>query len=371
MNQTRLNMLFRIGRLFEPAYSRLMTIRSGLYQKNIFKVNRVCVPVISVGNLLMGGTGKTPHVIAICRQIQRSGGKPAVVTRGYGGRVGKGPLVISDGTGARTTVEHAGDEPFMMAEQLPGIPVIAGSRRYKCAEAAVKNYHADIIVLDDGFQHMALHRDLDIVLVPALHPMGNRHVFPAGELREPVAALQRAHCIVITGCDGVSEAEAEILRAKLHAEAPALPVFTSGNRPGPLKILKGDIPGIVTNDTLPSEIKFFSICAIGAPEHFYAMLTRTGLCLCGAISYRDHHFYTWSDMEKIYRMASRAGADAIVTTAKDSVKLKPLMDNAKPDGMPVCILDMEAVPEKGFWRYVGIKTHKHNTEYDMRSMTIS
>lgn len=355
MSSILLDALFMAGRLFEPVYVRVMRARSALYRTGLKKTGRAGVPVISVGNLLMGGTGKTPHVIAICRYLQSSGRKPAVVTRGYGGRAGKGPLVVSDRSGIKATVRSAGDEPLMMAEQMPGIPVVAGSYRYGGAETAVRDHGADTIVLDDGFQHIALHRDLDIVLIPAIRPMGNGHLFPAGELRESPAALNRAHCIIITGCEQVPDAETELLRRELHETTPSVPVFTSRNRPAGLRMISNTVQDTVISGMFPSGIKLFAICAIGTPDFFYNMLEQNEFLICGTMAFRDHHFYTLSDLKRIYHTASESGADAIVTTAKDGVKLTLLTDKAGDNrwgSMPVYVLEMEAAPEKGFWRHV-------------------
>ena len=368
MTRAVLEKLFYAGRIIEPAYAGLMGLRASCYQRGWFRTMRVSVPVISIGNLLMGGTGKTPHVIALCRFLQKQGILPAVVTRGYGGRAGRGPLVVSDGRVIRSDADTAGDEPVMMAESLPGIPVIAGSERYAGAQAAIRHFEARVIVLDDGFQHMGLFRDRDVVLIPARAPFGNSHVFPAGELREPVSALRRATCLLVTGCEQVTDSEVTFLKHRLFTTVPGIPVFISRTVPAGLRLLFSAERGTSGRDAsegykrLPAEdwkVKpVLAFCGIGSPESFFTMLSRNGFCVCSTISFRDHHRYTPADLEKIASEAKNAGAAAIITTAKDAVKIEAMSGNTSTTGstgyghLPVLVLEMNSVPEQGFWNHI-------------------
>ncbi|MHB8151111.1 MAG: tetraacyldisaccharide 4'-kinase, partial [Desulfobulbia bacterium] len=165
------------------------------------KSQRLPVPVISIGNLTLGGTGKTPMVRYVTRLLLDRGVRPAIVSRGYGGKAAGRINIVADRTKTLLPPEMAGDEPFMLAEVLPGVPVLTGSQRARVARHAVEAFGANLIVMDDGFQHLALRRDLDLVLFSARTLLGNGRVFPGGELREPLSALGRAHAFVITGVD--------------------------------------------------------------------------------------------------------------------------------------------------------------------------
>ncbi len=362
MNDSTLQRLFVAGRIMEPVYSGLMRLRAGLYERGVFTTYRPRVPVISIGNLLMGGTGKTPHVIATCEFLMRHGLRPAVVTRGYGGRAGRGPLVVSDHDMVHADAVTAGDEPFMMACYMPGVPVLAGSDRCACARYAEEQLGAQVIVLDDGFQHMALCRDRDVVLVPAKRPFGNDHVFPGGYLREPVDALKRASCLVITGCQQANDQQIQNLIHRLQAVVPGKPVFlsrytTEGIRPLETAALDGSEQ---SSQPDPLEIPLFAVCAIGVPESFFSTLTACGLTVRASLTFRDHHSYTGEDMREIMKQARSSGAKAVVTTAKDAVKLStilqetsigPANDHAPPP-LPVYVLDIQAEPEQGFYEHI-------------------
>ncbi len=361
MNDSTLQMLFVAGRIMEPVYSSLMRLRAGLYKRGVFSTYRPHVPVISIGNLLMGGTGKTPHVIATCDFLMRQGLRPAVVTRGYGGRAGKGPLVVSDHDSVCTDAVTAGDEPFMIARNVPGVPVIAGSNRYACARYAEQQLGAGIIVLDDGFQHMSLCRDRDVVLVPAKRPFGNGHVFPGGYLREPVDALKRATCIVITGCQQVTDEQIHILRHRLQAMVPGTPIFYSRYTMKGIRALRTaalDGPD-KSQPSDPAGIPLFAVCAIGMPESFFDTLTGCGLTVRAALTFRDHHSYISEDIRKIMKQAKSSGAKAVITTAKDAVKISTILQdtsiglaNAHGNPLPVYVLDIQAEPDQGFYEHI-------------------
>ena len=361
MNRATIEKLFLAGRIFEPAYSALMRLREKLYQNGFFHSHRVKVPVISIGNLLMGGTGKTPHVIALCRFFQDHDVVPAVVTRGYGGRAGKGPLVVSDGRNVLAHASDAGDEAFMMARAMPGVAVIAGSSRVTGADAAIREYGAEVVILDDGFQHMGLYRECNIVLVPAVRPFGNLHVFPGGELREPLSALKRATCIVITGCEQADDSSITSLRDMLHKNVPGVPVFLSRN------VIQSIAPaGKIDSNSLHtanspdiSDKPVFAFCGIGNPESFFSILKQTGFNLCGSMIFKDHYKYSHGDLVEIQDSARKAGAAAIITTAKDGVKIAPLLTDshvyAGHDLLPVKVLEIKAMPDPGLFHHVRIR----------------
>ncbi|HSH13716.1 MAG TPA: tetraacyldisaccharide 4'-kinase, partial [Desulfurivibrionaceae bacterium] len=181
-------MAFRIGRPLAPLYAGMMRLRAEAYQRGWLASERLSVPVVSVGNLTMGGTGKTPMVIEVVRLLQALGKRAAVVSRGYGG-LARGPVnLVSDGERIWMAAAEAGDEPLLLAESLPGVPVLTGVRRVLVARYAIEKLGAEVVVLDDGFQHLPLHRDLDLVLFKGPDFLGNGRVFPGGDLREPLSA---------------------------------------------------------------------------------------------------------------------------------------------------------------------------------------
>jgi len=181
---------------FESLYYQVISPDRKYYHVPMYLFLKV--PVISVGNLTLGGTGKTPTVVFIAELLKENGYHPAVLSRGYGGESTLGLNVVSDGREVLLPPEEAGDEPVMMARRLDGIPVLTGKSRYITGRFAIDNLGADILILDDGFQHLPLHRDLNILLCDHKNPFGNGCIFPAGELREPLGEIERADVICIT-----------------------------------------------------------------------------------------------------------------------------------------------------------------------------
>ena len=175
---TKLNKLFFWGRPLSPLYSFLMSNRSSLYQNGIFKQHKLEVPVISVGNLVLGGTGKTPCVIYIAKQFQANGLKPAIISRGYG-RESNDQIVVSDGSSMTSSVRMSGDEPRLIAERVPGIPVIVNADRNVAIQTAISDFASDLIILDDAFQHLKVKRDIDIIIIDGTNPWGNGFMLPS------------------------------------------------------------------------------------------------------------------------------------------------------------------------------------------------
>ena len=322
--------LYMLGRPFSPFYSLFMRLRESLYRTGFLHVNRIGVPVISVGNLTMGGSGKTPVVQFIARFLRDNGWRPAVVSRGYGGVAGNRVNLVSDGRQVLLNASAAGDEPRLLADTLSGVPVLTGKvRKYPAARAV--ELGADVLVLDDGFQHMALARDLDLVLFNADFLAGNsRVVFPGGDLREPVRALKRCHGFVMTGVCQRNRAEAMRFADLLHHHFPDHPVFMAGYRPTAILHWNSGI----AMKTLPiDEVKgmnLFGFCGIAHPESFKEILAETGLSLTGFKSFDDHYPYNQNDLKNIFLLAEQHGADACITTEKDMVKLSKIEECTVP-----------------------------------------
>jgi tetraacyldisaccharide 4'-kinase len=286
---------------------------------------RAPIPVLSVGNLAAGGTGKTPMVAWLVRCLAAEGRKPAVVTRGYGGRAGKGPLLVSSGDGPLAGPEVSGDEPVLLARALPGVSVLAGSDRLAGASAAAAE-GADVVVLDDGFQHRRLARDLDLVLLDGTEPFGNGRLLPAGPLREPKEALARASAVIVTRCRPAADLSA--IAAEVARHAPGVPVFRAGHRR----------LGFAAASGAPAArpARAVAFCGIGNPVPFLRDLEEEGVDVIAARVFADHHPYQRREIRGLEKLAARHGA-ALVTTEKDLVRVPTAT------GGPVLALRIETV----------------------------
>jgi tetraacyldisaccharide 4'-kinase len=312
--------LFFLGRPFSPLYSLFMQVRSHMYSKGSLKSQKMDVPVVSVGNLTMGGTGKTPIVRYIARLLEKNRYKPAIISRGYGGKANRKVNVVSDGRTVYLDAGQAGDEPLLLAESLPGIPVITGVVRSFPCRFAIENFGSDILILDDGFQHLSVFRDLDLVLFNASTLAGNHRVFPGGELREPFSALARAHAFLLTGITDALKPQTEGFGRFLQENFPDRPVFVSTYTPLGCREKNSLAP--LSLDSLPSPLHGF--CGIAEPSRFQDTLVNCGLQLSGFTALKDHQSYSPELLEKIVGFAKTAGAMGLITTEKDMVKLHTL-----------------------------------------------
>ena len=340
-----LAVLFLVGRIFSPLYSMVMALRALLYRKNIlFKSQRLSVPVISVGNLTLGGTGKTPMVRYVTRLLLDRGLRPAIVSRGYGGKAADAVNIVSDGAKTLLSPDMAGDEPFMLAEALSGVPVLTGSERALVARLAIHEFGVDHIVLDDGFQHLAVQRDLDLVLFSARTLLGNGRVFPGGPMREPVSALGRAHAFVITGVDNGNRAKAEEFQRRLQGAFPEKPVFLGEYLPlGVWHSRQDTVCTLAEARRMP----VFAFAGIANPDSFRQTLRQEGFSLAGFKEFKDHQAYTAQDVAALVSAAQALGAQALITTEKDFVKLRPFFGE-----FPILALTIELDMDQGFDRFL-------------------
>ncbi|HPS19832.1 MAG TPA: tetraacyldisaccharide 4'-kinase [Candidatus Omnitrophota bacterium] len=277
-------------------YAMVMRFRGRMYKRGFFKVRKAAVPVISVGNITLGGTGKTPFVAFLADRLTALGMKPAVLTRGYGD-----------------------DEHRMLRDDIPDVPVVVGSNRVRNAEKAVR-LGANILIMDDGFQHRRLGRDLDIVLLDSAKPFGNGYVFPRGTLREPQDAIRRADVVVLSKCDKIPEGtDLKKIAGNLDIRQ-GVPVIA-------IKY-KAKFLSDVTGAVYPAEnFKGKKVCIVSGiadPEYFGSMVGKTGAIIESERYFMDHHAYTQNDVNEILRMCVRNEADAVIVTAKDYVKLRKL-----------------------------------------------
>jgi tetraacyldisaccharide 4'-kinase len=294
-------------------YGAAMRMRNRRYDRPGASL-RAPVPVVSVGNLTLGGTGKTPMVAWVSRRLVVDGRRPAVVSRGYGGTAGTGPLVVSDGDGPRVDAARCGDEPWMLARTLAGVRVLVGSDRVAGArEAAARG--ADVVVLDDGYQHRRLARDLDVLLVDAGTPLRSLRVLPAGTLREPLEGLVRADVVILTRHrEGPAAAENERTVRELNPRAVLLRAVHRA-------------AGFVDSEGQAVEAphRAVAFCAIGNPTAFRDDLAARGVDVSRFRPFRDHHEYTAEEIEGLARQAGEV--DAVpVTTEKDLARLGPSLD---------------------------------------------
>ena len=314
-------------------YGAAVRARLALYRRGVLKPVRVGAPVISVGNITAGGTGKTPLVEWVVRAVAREGRRACVLTRGYGRRDERARVVVSDGSRLLAEAPEAGDEPRMLAESLLGVaPVVSDADRVGAARWAAANLGAEVFVLDDGFQHLRLARDLDVVAIDATAPWGGRQLLPRGRLREPLGGLARADCVVITRADLAGDLGA--LREEARRLSGGAPVFEARARTVRVVTLgRGGERGVKASDIARPTGAF---CATGNPRAFFEHLRRDGHELTFERAFRDHHVYTQGDLDGVMLEAERNGARALLTTAKDAVKLRALRAR-----LPVYVVEIE------------------------------
>ena len=279
-------------------------------------------PVISVGNLTVGGTGKTPMTRSVTEILRSNGLKVCVLSRGYRGANEHGAAVVSTEQGVELGPADAGDEASLLAQLMPGVPVIAGKDRRRTGALAYDRFRPDVIVLDDGMQFYQLRRNLDIVLLDSRRPFDNQWTFPRGLLREPPSHLRRAGCVVITNSDKVDRRALDRLRQEVRGIAPGLPILTACLAPQALRALDQSnrlTPGWLANK------KVALLSAIGNPESFAAQVADLGAAIVYRADFPDHYSVSAGELSSLIEAACSAGAEAIITTEKDAVKLPPIM----------------------------------------------
>lgn len=297
---------------FSLPYSLVQRVRAGLYRTGMLKIRSLPRPVISVGNVTVGGTGKTPVTAHIARLLLGRGLKVAVLSRGYGGTREGETAIVSDGRNITLSAEECGDEPFLLASTVPGLMVIMGSDRHAAGMLAMERLQPEVFIMDDGFQHLRLHRDLNILLLDCTRPLGNGWTLPAGLLREPWSASGRADLVIHTRCPagtapGGALPEKPSCRAH-HALVDAIPL--AGGAPVQLASLKG--------------LNVVAFAGVADPQGFFDELRLHGMNLVAVIPFPDHVDYHEGRVTRIRDTFRGHGADWAITTEKDGVKLKRL-----------------------------------------------
>lgn len=325
---------FRIAGV--PLYWLGLQLHKSLYTLGLKRRYRPPVPVICIGNLSLGGTGKTPVVIVVARLLQRMGRKVGILTRGYKGSERR--LAVraqGDPEGkVRVRPRDVGDEPFLLTEKLEGAHILIGPNRSKSARIAVEEYGCDVLVMDDGFQHWALARDLDIVLIDASMPTSQNHLLPWGRLREPWTALRRAQVAAIT--KAFDPAQRERAATRLRAIAPAIAVWQ-------IEFVPTDIRLLASGEAVrPRDLDGQSVvlaCGLAAPDGFERTARALGCRIAGRFFYSDHFSYPDLVVHYIERHAAQLGARFILTTEKDAVKLR----GRTSANAPWCAVAIEAM----------------------------
>lgn len=315
--------------LLSLLYSTVIGLRTALYRTGLLRSSALPCRVVSVGNMTLGGTGKTPTVIYLAQLFQSRGLKTAVLSRGYRSQI-PGPFaVVSDGQSILLGAREAGDEPLLLARALPGTPVIIGPSRAFAGRFAAEQFSPDIILLDDGFQHLKLKRDVDIVLIDQGMGFGNGRLIPRGILREPLSALKRADIFIITKKTGKNQGQAT--EQLLASRNPRAPVFSAGYAVKGLTALNG-APAAGMKDLRGKRV--LALAGIGNPGYFTYLLRTHGIEVTEELLLPDHHRYTPGDAERLASCLHRV--DCIITTSKDACKMEG--DSFKH--LPILVLEV-------------------------------
>ncbi len=280
------------------------------YEKGILTSVRLPIPTVAIGNLTVGGTGKTPFVMHLSQKLFSNHRRVVILSRGYKGSKSEEGAIVSDGKKVFLTALEAGDEPLMMAHHLKNIPILIGRDRSRMALKAVPLFNPDIFLLDDAFQHYRINADFNILLIDAYDPFGGENLFPLGRLREPLSAIKRAHHIILSNSSFLMMHQKEILKQKIKTL-------------GYLGSIS-EMDYVITSSELQNiqGKKVFVFCGLAQPQRLIRLLQRYHVDIVGYRFFRDHHFYSTGELDEINKLASLKKADIILTTEKDSVRIQ-------------------------------------------------
>jgi tetraacyldisaccharide 4'-kinase len=336
-------LLLALLKVLSQVYGWVISLRLFLYKKSILHQHRLPCRVISLGNITVGGTGKTPTAQKLAAVIRDQGFKVAILNRGYRsdwkGKVG----VVSDGKHIYMTAGEAGDEAYQLAKNLPGIPVLIGKNRILSGQYASEFFKVDVVILDDGYQHWQLARDFDIVLIDALNIFGNNYLLPRGTLREPLQSLDRADAVLLTKVDQSSDEALTTIRATLTRYNDKAIVVESVHSPqgfGEVECWYKDASTAILPPDALKGVKVLAFSGIGNPSSFEQTLSDLDLDMIAAVRYPDHYDYAMSEMQRLMQQAADIGAQALITTEKDAVKIPAeFIHSHRP--LPVYVLTIE------------------------------
>ena len=307
------------------AYGLLAGVRNRLFDEGVLPSRRAQCRVVSVGNLTVGGTGKTPMVVWLAEFLQGEGWRVAVASRGYGGTCGRRLCVVSDGSRRVADVRLSGDEPQLLARRLPHVPVLCSAHRTRAVAAAVEKFGTQAAILDDGFQHRRLARDLDLVLLDARAPFGNGWLFPRGPLRETPSALRRAHALVLSRFDRSPPAEAN--REELAKRWPEKTILTAAYRP--VRLFEAATGREIPLSSLAG-VRAAAFAGIAKPEAFFRTIEDLGARLVYSCALPDHQPLSPALLSSLVETAAAQAPELWLTTEKDWVRLaatrSPAMD---------------------------------------------
>jgi len=317
-----------------------VALRHVAYRHGWFRTRRLNCPVISVGNLSVGGTGKTPMVAFIAEALLHRGWKPGILTRGYGRRHGTEVIAVEPGAGRAADPRVVGDEPALLAARLLEVPIVIAANRYRAGLTAEERFGVNVHVLDDGFQHLALARDLDVVLLDVTRDYSRASLVPAGPLREPLASLARAQAVVLTRLElgDPLPLEEEVRRIN-----PGLKMFRSTTR------LRRLVEAASGNERAADALvgqPVGAFCGIGNPRAFFQDLQRWGFATVAETAFPDHHPYRNGELVEQVRQATEAGATVLLTTEKDVMNFPREWQSTVP--ILACVTEIELEPATAF-----------------------
>jgi tetraacyldisaccharide 4'-kinase len=317
-----------------------------LYRKGVFPTRRLPLKVISIGNLTVGGTGKTPHAALLARYLQEKGIKTAVLSRGYRGSRMKAGAVISDGQSLLGTLEEGGEEPFWLAQKLSGIPVVIGKDRYRSGLLCQERWQTEWVVLDDGFQHLGLKREINILLWPSYLSFHSGRLLPSGLLREPIEEMRRADTILVTHAEELAPSRMEEIAKEIRSRVPGAPVFFSVHKPLVLwRYPRGEEIGF--GELINHSVVAF--CGLAYPESLRLSLKQLQADPVRLVEFPDHHFYRDKDKRDLETLCRSSKIDIMVTTEKDALKLGPW----NPTDIRILVLKIDVeIRDPAFWEWL-------------------
>lgn len=301
-------------------YNLAIFLRNTAFKKKFIKIKKAPCKVISIGNITVGGTGKTPFTCLLAKKLQYNGLKVAIVSRGYKRKGSNKICLVSDRDKILTSAIYSGDEPYMLSQKIPGVPVIVGKNRYKCSLFAKNKFNIDVIILDDAYQHQYIYRDINILIINANNPFGNGQLLPCGILREPIDSIQRANLIIINKTQ--NNLLLTPIYSKIQKYNPNVPILKATYKP---KLL---IPINNSNESQKinflREKKVLAFSGIGDPVSFITCLKNEGINIKKYLIFSDHHWFSKKDIETILHHS--LDVDCILTTDKDRIKIEKFLN---------------------------------------------